>query len=128
LKCRLCPGADFSDFDDFKRHCDSAEAHPAKISFCDRCGDFFARWDALIRHKKKPPMECTSVAQDKADLKRRVTEEVYEEFKGRLALWMRTGKDVGKPFAQAIKEMFPESSKKGCREQSRCKSKTQDGR
>jgi hypothetical protein len=61
LKCRLCPGADFSDLDDFKHHCDTAEAHPAKISFCDRCGDFFARGDALIRHKKKPPTECTSV-------------------------------------------------------------------
>ncbi|KAH9962035.1 hypothetical protein BGW80DRAFT_1357098 [Lactifluus volemus] len=111
LKCRLCPGADFSDFDDFKRHCDKAEAHPAKISFCDRCGDFFARGDALVRHKKKPPTECTSVAQDEAKLKRRITEEVYEGFMDRLALWMRTGEGLGKP-----------------KEQSRRKSKSQDGR
>jgi hypothetical protein len=33
LKCQLCPGADFSDFDNFKHHYNKVEVHPVKISF-----------------------------------------------------------------------------------------------
>ena len=119
LKCRLCPGADFSDWEDYKRHCDTAEAHPAGISFCNLCGDFFARGDALKRHCDKRPGECIDVTADVADRKRIETDRVHKEFETRLDLHLRTGKDLGKLFSWIIKAMFPESSKKGSREQSR---------
>jgi hypothetical protein len=119
LKCRLCPGADFSQWEDYKRHCDTAEAHPAKISYCNHCGDFFARGDALKRHCDKRPGECIDVTADVADRKRRETDRVHKEFEARLKLHLRTGKDLGKPFSWIVKAMFPGSSKKGSREQSR---------
>jgi hypothetical protein len=84
LKCRLCPSADFSDWEDFKRHCGRAEAHPTKISFCAHRGDFFARGDALKWHFDKPPGECIGVTADIADLKRRKTDRVHKEFEARL--------------------------------------------
>jgi hypothetical protein len=132
LKCRLCPCADFSDWGDYKRHCDTAEAHPTKITFCNHCGDFFARGDALKRHYDKRPGECIDVTADVADRKRIETNRVHKEFEARLELHLRTGKDLGKSFSCIIKAMFPESSKKGSREQSRLgvarKSKPRTGR
>jgi hypothetical protein len=119
LKCRLCPDADFSDFEDFKRHCETSEAHPSKISFCSNCGDFFARGDALKRHQDKPPRECVKAMADKADLKRRETVRAHKAFEERLARWLKTGEEIGMPFAHLIKEMFPDSSKKGSKQQSR---------
>jgi hypothetical protein len=80
LKCRLCPGADFSDFEDFKRHCDTSEAHPSMISFCNRCGDFFARGDALKRHHDKPPGQCIKAVVDKANLKCREIVRAHKVF------------------------------------------------
>jgi hypothetical protein len=118
VKCRLCPGADFSDWEDYKRHCDTAESHPAKISYCSHCGDFFARGDALKRHCDKRPGECIDVTADVADRKRIETDRVHKEFEARLELHLRSGKDLGKPFSWIIKAMFPGSSKKGSRGQS----------
>jgi hypothetical protein len=31
IKCRLCPSADFGNWEDFKRHCKNMEAHPFEI-------------------------------------------------------------------------------------------------
>ena len=62
LKCRLCPGADFSDWEIFKRHCDAAEAHPLNITLCNRCGNFFARPDALGPHVNNQPGEFIRVS------------------------------------------------------------------
>ena len=56
LKCRLCPAAGFTNWGLFMRHCDTMEAHPASISFCEHCGDFFARRDSLKRHYKSRPI------------------------------------------------------------------------
>ncbi|KAH9985069.1 hypothetical protein BJV74DRAFT_847773 [Russula compacta] len=47
VKYRLCPSADFGNWVDFKRHCDTRGVHPLSISFYDHCGDFFARQDSL---------------------------------------------------------------------------------
>ena len=119
LKCRLCPRADFNGWEDFRRHCDTAEAHPWEIAFCDRCGDFFARNDSLSRHRRQPPKACTSVSADRAEFKQRETNRELGEFKARLDRSMKTGERLGLPFSHIIKAMFPESSKKGCKEQSR---------
>jgi hypothetical protein len=113
LKCRLCPGADFSDWEDFKRHCDTAEAHPVNISYCGNCGDFCARRDALKRHCDKPPGEWMDVTADIADWKRSGTDRVHKNFEARLELYLRTGEKIEKPFSTIVKDMYPESSKEG---------------
>ena len=38
------------------------EAYTLKISFCDCCGDFFARRDSLERHCKNRPPKCLDVS------------------------------------------------------------------
>ena len=123
IKCRLCPGTKLKTWEDFKRHCKTSEAHPLEITFCDECGDYFARTDSLKRHRQKPPPVCAATSSERAAEKREKTERAHEEFMEMLKEWLRTGKDIGKPFSQRIKDMFPESSKKqragGSREQSR---------
>jgi hypothetical protein len=112
IRCRLCPDTKLKSWEEFKRHCDTKEAHPLKISFCDHCGDFFARGDSLERHRKNPPQECRRVTPDKAEAKRRETEEAHKEFTVRLKEFWRTGEGIGKPFSQLIKDKYPDSSKK----------------
>jgi hypothetical protein len=112
IRCRLCPDTKLTTWEDFKRHCTTMEAHPMRISFCDNCGDFFARGDALKRHCKNPPPECRSATREGADAKRLETEKAHGEFRVRLEGFLRTGEDIGKPFSQIIKEKYPGSSKK----------------
>jgi hypothetical protein len=124
IRCRLCPGTRLKTWEDFKRHCETMEAHPLTITFCDKCGDYFARTDSLGRHREIPPRACTDTSSERAKEKREGTEREHEAFKERLRECLRTGEEIGKPFWQIIKEKFPESSKKqrragGRREQSR---------
>ena len=121
LKCRRCPGAAFSHWEDYKQHSDLMEAHPLKISFCGFCGDFFAWADSLARHCKSRPPECLGVTPDEALAKRRETERVHREFQEKLEHCLRDDEDIGTPFSQSIKEMYPGSSKRGSRQQSRLK-------
>ncbi|KAH9960862.1 hypothetical protein BC827DRAFT_1155603 [Russula dissimulans] len=71
LKFRLCPHAGFSNWGLFTCHCDTMEANPASISFCDHCGDLLARSDSLERYYKIHPAECRDVAPVMAETKRR---------------------------------------------------------
>jgi len=113
IKCRLCPDARVNTWDRFKRHCETAEGHPLRrIYFCDDCGDFFARSDTLKRHREKPPGECQDIQPEKADEKRRMTQDTYDEFIVKLERCSGTGEDIGMPFSQIIKNRYPESSKK----------------
>ena len=121
LKCRLCPDAGFGNWEDFKRHCDLTEAHPLKIVFCKHCGDFFARMDSLKRHQMSRPPECLSVTPAEAEAKRWETNKVYEAYKEKLEECLKNGEEIRSPFAQIIKEMFPNSSKRGSRQQNRLK-------
>jgi ribosomal protein L13 len=57
--------------------------------------------------------------REEAEAKRRETERVHEEFKAKLEHRLRTDEQIWEPFAQVIKEMFPKSSKRGSRQQSR---------
>jgi hypothetical protein len=115
IKCRLCPDTRLKTWEDYKRHCNTMEAHPLRISFCNRCGDFFARGDSLERHRASQPEECKSVAPAKAAEKRRETQEAHVDFMERLERCLKTGENIGKPFSQIIKEKFPDSSKKRMR-------------
>lgn len=112
IKCRLCPNREFRKWDNFKRHCRTTEAHPLEITFCERCGDFFARSDSLGRHLERPPGECLEVTPEKAEEKRRETEREHGDFIGRVERSLTTGEEIGTPFAQIIKQKYPESSKK----------------
>jgi hypothetical protein len=112
IKCRLCHDSWFTKWEDFKRHCKVTEAHPLEISFCEHCGDFFARTDSLKRHRNRPPYECLNVTSDRAEEKRRETEREYGEFMGRVERSLTTGEEIGAPFAHIIKQKYPESSKK----------------
>lgn len=115
IMCRLCRGARFKTWDRFKRHCNTTEAHPLNIAFCNRCGDFFSRSDSLRRHRDKPPFQCRNARPEKAEEKRRVTEKAHKEFKERLKHCGKTGEEVGGNFAHIIKMIYPESSKKRTR-------------
>ena len=119
LECKLCPEAGFCNWEGFKRHCDQTEAHPSKLSFCEFCGDFFARIDSLKRHRESRPPECLSVSSEVALAKHRATEGAHREFQERLRRCLRTGEDIGDPFSQVIMDMFPDSSKRGSRQQNR---------
>jgi hypothetical protein len=95
------------------------EAHPREIDFCEHCGDFFARPDSLMRHRKSRPRRCLDVDSKPANEKRGKTIVAYENFKARLEECLETGEDTGIPFGQLIKEEYPDSSKRGSRQQSR---------
>jgi len=116
LKCRLCPDIGLKNWEDYRRHCDFKEAHPLKLTFCSYCGDFFARTDSLARHRKNRPAECLGVTPEEARAKQTATVQVLEEFEGLLKRYLETNEEIGDPFAQRIKAMFPESSKRGSRE------------
>jgi len=119
LKCKLCPAADLTTWDDFARHCKTAEAHPLEIFICRHCGDFFARYDSLQRHSKNQPPECLRVSPREAENKCTETTRIHEEFKKNLKYYLETNEGNWRPFAQIIREKYPDSSKKGSREQSR---------
>jgi hypothetical protein len=110
LKCRLCPDSAFSGWEGFKKHCNTVDAHPHKIFFCTKCGDFFACRSALNCHCEKPPKECLSVTPEKAQEKQRETKRVHADFQEKLRRCLRTGEAL-EHFAQTIKNKFPDSSK-----------------
>jgi hypothetical protein len=112
IKCRLCANRGFKKWDDFQRHCKETEAHPISITFCNYCGDFFARTDSLKRHVDQRPAERLEVRPEKAEEKRRETERVHRDFMERVERSLTTGEEIGPPFAHIIKQMYPESSKK----------------
>ncbi|KAI9511933.1 hypothetical protein F5148DRAFT_1167671 [Russula earlei] len=113
LKCRLCPDADFSNWEDYKRHSDTAEAHPRSISFCDSCGDCFARGDSLVRHRKNPPPECLNVSPDVAENKRTATRKAHQEFGEGLVGLLKSDEVKGlRHFSVQMKGMYPKSSKR----------------
>lgn len=118
LECRLCPSADFSSWEDFKTHRKYMEVHPFEIFFCVYCGDFFACQDALDRRRRGRPPACVDVSPEMAAAKRKVTENEHGAFMEKLerCLPVKTNEDIGMPFAQIIKKMYPCSSK---RQQSR---------
>jgi hypothetical protein len=121
LKCRLCPDAGFGNWEDYRRHCNYTEAHPIELSFCDFCGDFFAREDSLKRHRRSRPAACKKATPNEAQAKRRATEEAHKEFEELLERYLETDEEIGEPFAQRVKVMYPTSVKRGSRQQNRLK-------
>ena len=126
IKCHLCPETHLKSLQDFKRHCNTAEAHPLEISFCDFCGDFFARKDSLRRHHKTPPPECPRPTKEEvekmsqeaekmrkeAEKRRRETQIAHEDFLRGLEECLKGDLKDFVPFSQIIKDKYPGSSKK----------------
>jgi hypothetical protein len=121
LKCRLCPDTGFSRWEYFRRHCESGEAHPLEISFCRFCGDFFAREDTLKRHEKDRPPQCFDVTLDEAEVKRMETRKAHDAFQEKFKKCLESSGEAWTPFSQIIGAMYPESSKRGSRQQCRLK-------
>ena len=121
LKCIVCPESGFSRWENFTRHCNRTEGHPEDLFFCRFCGDFFSRPEARDRHEKSRPDECSDVSPAKAEEKRTVTLHVHEGFKEEIDAYLRFGGEMGELFSQRIKKLYPESSKRGNRQQNRLK-------
>jgi len=121
IKCRLCPDTDFSNWDAFTRHAKAAEAHPYKISFCDSCGDYFARSDSLKRHSKKRRGECLEISPETAKEKRRPTERAHKDFVEYEAQCLKTGEQLKTPFAGIIRTMYPGPRRGGAGSRVACK-------
>lgn len=52
IECKLCSTVELSSWQCFRRHCDTSEDHPVKLTFCNRCGNYFGRQDSKRRHKR----------------------------------------------------------------------------
>jgi hypothetical protein len=122
LRCVICPRAGFKKWENFIRHCERSEARPETYILCRYCGAFFARPDACKRHEEKHPHTCTSVGPAQAEEKRRVTQQVFEGYQRDLDAHLRFGTALGEPFAQRIVHLYPDSVKRGSRQQNRLKS------
>jgi hypothetical protein len=97
------------------------EAHPITIVFSEFCGDFFAREDSLKRHRRNRPAPCRKATPNEAQAKRTVTEQAHKDFEEVLERFLETNEEIGEPFAQRVKAMFPNSVKRGSRQQNRLK-------
>jgi hypothetical protein len=117
VKCRLWPDAGFSDWYKFRRHCDKMEVHPQNISFCQYCGDFFTRKETLRWHEETRAPECVSITEAEAAVKCTETQKAHDAFQEKLKRCLANTGEAWTPFAQIIVEMFPNSSKKGSRQQ-----------
>jgi ribosome-binding protein aMBF1 (putative translation factor) len=108
----------FKNWTVFNKYADTAEAHPSpsEMRYCDRCGDPFGRGDAFVRHCKEPPRECVNTSPEKAQEKREVAEREHKAFVERVERFQETGEDIGKTFAEIIKETYPDSCKKRIRQ------------
>jgi hypothetical protein len=121
LKCVICPKAGFSNWEAFTRHCDRTEGHLQSFVFCRFCGDYFGRPDSRDRHEKHRPSECHKVSPAEAEEKMRKTLEAHEEFEKDLEAYFKFGVEIKENFSQRMKNLFPKSSKRGSRQQSRRK-------
>ncbi|KAN0140886.1 hypothetical protein V8E53_001330 [Lactarius tabidus] len=103
IKCKLCPTVEFSSWQCFRRHCDISEDHPAELTFCDRCGDYFGRRDSERRHKRtrKYQGEWRTTPRDQAKRKKMV-KWLFENFNARMKYCLRTGEELGPLFATMI--------------------------
>jgi hypothetical protein len=119
--CRLCPDSAFSNWEGYKRHCDSSDKHPWTIHFCRHCGDFFARSDARKRHEAHRPPECRTANAADAEAKRTGTEEVHAQFRLQLRESLLNGEATVMDFSLVIKGLYPNTSKRGSRMQTRRK-------
>jgi hypothetical protein len=115
IKCKLCPTVELSSWQCFRRHCDTSEDHPAELTFCDRCGDYFGRRDSERRHKltRKYQEERHTTPRDQAKRKKKTVEWIFKHFNARMEHCLRTGEELGPRFAaMTAQAKVPNASKK----------------
>ena len=78
-----------------------------------------ARSDSVDRHRDHPPPECLDIPTEKAKEKSRLTQDIHNEFLARLEGCLGTDEDIGMPFSQIVKKMYPGSAKKRKRDDRR---------
>ncbi|KAI9450628.1 hypothetical protein BJY52DRAFT_1227125 [Lactarius psammicola] len=113
IRCRLCPTVELSSWQCFRRHCTTSEDHPARLTFCDRCGDYFGRRDSERRHnEKKNQEECSRTPQDLAEWKKKTAERLFEDFNAKIDHCLSTGEEVSPRFRAIVQATIPTTSKK----------------
>ena len=113
IRCKLCPTEELGTWTCFQRHCNTSEDHPAEITFCDRCGDYFGRRDSKKRHEvKKNPGACHKTSRVQAEWKKRTTKRLFDIFTEKLEHCLRTGEELGSRFAEEAQANVPSTSKK----------------
>jgi hypothetical protein len=114
IRCKLCPTVKLSSLQCYRRHCDTSRDHPAELTFCDRCGDYFGRRDSKRRHNTRENQEkCRTTPRDQADWKKTTVERLFEDFNSELERCLRTGEELGARFAVMITQAkVPTTSKK----------------
>ncbi|KAI9462897.1 hypothetical protein BJY52DRAFT_1255873 [Lactarius psammicola] len=113
LRCRLCPSAQFSTWEGFKRHCDTTRVHPWDIFICDHCGDYFGRSDSFMRHRRRRPRMCQKAIPERAEAKGRDIKRLHEDFKARMVHCLDDVGEIGIPFFRTVKAKYPSSSRRG---------------
>ena len=66
----------------------------------------------LFARSEEGETECLGILPEKANEKRRMTQDIHDEFIANLERCWGTGEDIGMPFSQMIKNKYPDSSKK----------------
>lgn len=103
INCKFCPDVALGSWKRYQRHCDESEAHPVKLTYCDLCGDHFARGDSLKRHaRRKNRDDCLSTRPYDAAMKRTTTQWHLDHFNARFEHCLRTGEALGLRFAEII--------------------------
>jgi len=115
IRCKLCPKArSFGKWATFKRHCKSCERHPLELRFCPKCGDYFARPDSEIRHRKQKKYQdaCLNTSPDEARQKQQKVEQLLRDFEAGLEQGLKNGKDIGPGFSDIVNKLLKNTSKK----------------
>ena len=113
FRCKLCPDVELSSWQCFQRHCNTSEDHPAELTFCDRCGDYFGRRESAGRHQESNQEECRTTSRDLAEAKKKTVERLLEDFNAKMDHCLGTGEELGPRFAVMITQAnIPTTSKK----------------
>lgn len=117
IRCKLCPSAELGSWPCFQRHCNTSEDHPAELTYCDRCGDYFGRGVSKKRHEaKKNPEGCHKTSRVQAEWKKRTTKKLFEIFNVEMEHCLRTGEELDRRFAKIAQENVPSTSKKASKD------------
>jgi hypothetical protein len=113
INCKFCLDVALGSWPSYQRHCDGSEDHPVELTFCDQCGDHFARLDSWNRHVgKKDGNDCVKTSSDDAKRKKRRTKRRFDDFNAKMERCLRTGEELGKRFAEIAQENVGTTSKK----------------
>ena len=103
INCKFCPKVILRSWQCYRRHCKDSEAHPVALTYCNQCGDHFARGDSLKRHaRRKNRDDCLGTRPDDAERKRRTTQWHLDHFNARFERCLRTGEELGRRFAEIV--------------------------